>query len=47
MSTLSKMEVKLLLKLEREKAVTELANEFGLSIYQTSILVTSPERTYV
>ncbi|WP_258083278.1 helix-turn-helix domain-containing protein [Thermococcus thermotolerans] len=44
MKTLSKMEVKLLLKLEREKAVTKLANELGLSIYRTSALVTSLER---
>lgn len=44
MDGLSRMEVKVLLKLERKKSVTELANELGLSIYRTSILVTSLER---
>ena len=44
MNTLSKMEVKTLLKLKDEKTITELANELGLSIYRTSTLVASLER---
>ncbi|MBO8175055.1 MAG: hypothetical protein H0Z18_07340 [Thermococcus sp.] len=33
------MEVRVLLKLKGEETITELANELGLSIYRTSILV--------
>ena len=44
MNTLSKMEVRTLLKLKREETITELANELGLSIYRTSILVASLKR---
>jgi predicted transcriptional regulator len=44
MNTLSKMEVRTLLKLKREETIIELANELGLSIYRTSILVASLKR---
>ncbi|WP_456365937.1 helix-turn-helix transcriptional regulator [Thermococcus sp.] len=39
MNTLSKMEVRVLLKLNGENTISELASELGLSIYRTSILV--------
>ncbi|KUH34411.1 hypothetical protein APY94_01905 [Thermococcus celericrescens] len=41
---LSKIEVRILLKLKGEKTITELANALSLSIYRTSILVASLER---
>jgi len=41
MKALSKMEVRVLLKLRGERGITELANELGLSIPRTSALVTS------
>ena len=44
MGTLSKMEVKVLLKLNGEKTISELAGNLGLSIYRTSILVASLKR---
>ena len=44
MGTLSKMEVKVLLKLNGEKTISELASELGLSIYRTSTLVASLKR---
>ncbi|NJE26446.1 transcriptional regulator [Thermococcus sp. MV5] len=44
MSTISKMEVSVLLKLRNEKTVNELANELGLSPCRTSTLVASLER---
>lgn len=45
MNTLSKMEVRVLLKLNGEKTIRELASELGLSIYRTSTLVASLKRT--
>ncbi|NPB03432.1 MAG: helix-turn-helix transcriptional regulator [Thermotogae bacterium] len=44
MKPLSKMEVRVLLKLKAGKTITELANELDLSIYRTSILIASLER---
>jgi len=44
MNGMSKMEVKALSKLMEWKTITDLANELGLSIYRTSILVASLER---
>lgn len=44
MNSLSKIEVGVLLKLKEGKTITELANELGLSIYRTSILVASLKR---
>jgi len=44
MNTLSRMEIRVLLDLEEEKNVTELAKELGLSIYRASTLVSSLER---
>ena len=44
MDALSKMEVRVLLKLKGEEAISELASELGLSIYRTSVLVASIKR---
>ncbi len=44
MDALSKMEVRVLLKLNGEKTISELASELGLSIYRTSVLVASIKR---
>ena len=44
MDALSKMEVRVLLKLKGEETISELASELGLSIYRTSILVASLKR---
>ena len=44
MDALSKMEVRVLLKLKGEEAISELASGLGLSIYRTSVLVASIKR---
>ncbi len=44
MDALSKMEVRVLLKLKGEETISELASELGLSIYRTSVLVASIKR---
>ncbi|NJE06958.1 transcriptional regulator [Thermococcus sp. M39] len=44
MKALSKMEVRVLLKLRGERSVSELADELGLSLSRTSALVASLER---